>query len=223
MKLYMHPVSTASRPVRLFIAEKKIQCDEEFVDLLAGAHYREPYASLNPNKLVPWLQDGDLRLTESSAILKYLASKHDLPEYPKGRKTRARVNEAMDWFNTQFFRDYGYGLIYPQIYPHHRRPNETFQSGVIAWGKERAEGWFRLLDSHWIGTNEYVVGDDITIADYFGSCVVTMGEMIGCQWTRFPNVTRWIDNVKKLGSWGRINEAMVGFADSMKDQKFEVL
>ena len=37
MKLYMHPVSTASRPVRLFIAENGIKCDEEAVDILKGA------------------------------------------------------------------------------------------------------------------------------------------------------------------------------------------
>ena len=47
MKLYMHPVSTATRPVRLFIAENDIKCDEELVDILQGAHYQEPYASLN--------------------------------------------------------------------------------------------------------------------------------------------------------------------------------
>jgi len=70
MKLYMHPVSTASRPVRLFIAENRIKCDEETVDILKGAHYQEPYSSLNPSRLVPMLEDGDFRLTESSAILK---------------------------------------------------------------------------------------------------------------------------------------------------------
>src|ERR1700726_4515696 len=71
MKLYMHPVSTACRPVMLFIAENGIKCDEEVVDILKGAHYQEPYASLNPNQLVPMLEDGDLRLTEGSAILKF--------------------------------------------------------------------------------------------------------------------------------------------------------
>ena len=45
MKLYMHPVSTATRPVRLLIAENDIKCDEEMVDILKGAHYQEPYAS----------------------------------------------------------------------------------------------------------------------------------------------------------------------------------
>ncbi len=39
MKLYMHPVSTAARPVRLLIAENGIECHEETVDLFKGAHY----------------------------------------------------------------------------------------------------------------------------------------------------------------------------------------
>jgi glutathione S-transferase len=55
----MHPVSTATRPVRLFIAENGIKCDEEMVDILKGAHYQEPYASLNPNRMVPMLEDAD--------------------------------------------------------------------------------------------------------------------------------------------------------------------
>ena len=84
MKLYMHPVSTATRPVRLFIAENGIECDEEMVDILKGAHYQEPYASLNPNRMVPMLEDGDLRLTESSAILKYLADKIRAACLPQG-------------------------------------------------------------------------------------------------------------------------------------------
>ena len=45
MKLYMHPVSTASRPVRLFLAENNIPCEEVMVDILTGAHHQEPYAS----------------------------------------------------------------------------------------------------------------------------------------------------------------------------------
>src|SRR5690348_12297253 len=73
MKLYMHPVSTAARPVRLLIAENGIACEEELVDITTGAHHREPYSSLNPCRLVPMLDDDGFRLTESSAILKYLA------------------------------------------------------------------------------------------------------------------------------------------------------
>src|SRR5215470_17870074 len=83
MKLYMHPVSTVTRPVRLFIAENKIPMEEELVDIMTGAHYQPPYSAINPNCLVPMLEDGDMRLTESSAILKYLADKIGSPAYPK--------------------------------------------------------------------------------------------------------------------------------------------
>jgi glutathione S-transferase len=90
MKLYMHPVSMTSRPVRLFIAENHIDVDEQMVDLMTGEHHQAPFVSLNPNRMVPVLEDGDLRLTESSAILKYLADKIDSPTYPKDLKQRPR-------------------------------------------------------------------------------------------------------------------------------------
>ena len=170
MKLYMHPVSMTSRPVRLFIAENGIAVDEQMVDLMAGEHYHEPFTAINPSRQVPVLEDGDLRLTESSAILKYLADKIDSPAYPKGLKQRAKVNEMMDWFNTTFYRDYAYGWIYPQLFPHHRRPTEEVQQATIAWGKERANDRLQILDDYWLGPDKsYLCGDRITIADHFGS------------------------------------------------------
>jgi len=220
MKLYMHPVSMTSRPVRLFIAEKKIPCEEQLVDLMVGEHLQEPYSTFNPNKLVPVLEDDGLRLTESSAILKYLAEKNNLPEYPKDLKGRAKVNEMMDWFNTNFYRDFGYGMAYPQIFAHHKRPTDAVQSATIAWGTERARNWLGVLDKHWLGPNNYVCGKDITVADYFGVCLVTLGEILRVDYTPFPNVQRWLGNMKKLDSWGRVNEQLYAFANAVKDAPF---
>jgi glutathione S-transferase len=221
MKLYMHPVSTASRPVRLFIAEKKIDIQEQVVDLMTGEHYKDEYSAINPSHMVPCLEDGDFRMTESSAILKYLAAKTNAPEYPTDLKKRARVDETMDWFNTQFYRDFGYGLLYPQIFPHHKRPTDVVHQGTIAWGKDKAKMWFGILDKNIIGKNQYTCGNDISIADYFGACIVTAGELIGCKYEGLPNVNRWLDNMKKLGSWAKVNEVMHGFAGSLKGQSFE--
>ena len=221
MKLYMHPVSMTSRPVRLFIAESGMKVEEQFVDLMTGEHYKEPFASINPNRLVPVLDDGDLRLTESSAILKYLADRIDSPAYPKDLKQRAKVNEMMDWLNTNFYRDYAYGFIYPQVFPHHRRPTDEMQSGTVAWGKERTEGWLRLLNDYWIGpTKPYLCGERITIADYFGSGLVTLGEVVGCDFAGYPNIKRWLDNMKRLPSWPKVNEVFYGLVDSVKGQSF---
>jgi glutathione S-transferase len=217
----MHPVSMTSRPVRLFIQENGIDCEEQLVDLMTGEHLKEPYVAINPNKLVPVLDDGDLRLTESSAILKYLADKTNSPTYPKDLKKRAKVNEMMDWFNTNFYRDYAYGMAYPQIFPHHKRPTDEIHSGTIAWGQERAKGWLQLLNDYWIGPNKpFVCGNEITIADYFGSCLVTLGEVIRVDFSKYPNVNRWLGNMKKLKSWPKVNEALYGLATAVKELPF---
>jgi glutathione S-transferase len=221
MKLYMHPVSTTSRAVRLFCAENGIAVDEELVDLMTGAQHKEPYASLNPNRQVPMLEDGDLRLSESSAILKYLADKFDLPSYPKDLKKRAKVNELMDWLNTGFYRDFGYNLVYPQLFPHHKRRSDEAQAGTIAWGQEGAKKWLQLLNDYWIGPkNQYLCGNEITIADYFGACLATTGDLIGCDLAVYPNVQRWLANMRKLKNWDKINQTFSGFAASNKDKQF---
>jgi glutathione S-transferase len=221
MKLYMHPVSTAARPVRLLIAEHGIKCDEEFVDILKGEQHQEPYASLNPSRLVPMLEDDDLRLTEGSAILKYLADKYNLPVYPKDLKKRAKVNEMMDWLNTQFYREFGYGLIYPQLFPNHKRRSDEAHAGTIAWGQEGAARWLKVLNDHLIGPDKpYLCGSEITIADYFGSALVSIGELVGCDYSDYPNVARWLGNVKKLNSWNRINEVFNGFVAGNKGREF---
>jgi hypothetical protein len=115
VKLYYHPVLTTSRPIMLLAADDKIAMDYELIDLLTGAHLEPRFTDVNPSQQVPVLEDGDFRLTESSAILKYLADKTSSPTYPKDLRQRARVNERMDWFNTGFYRELGYGVIYPQI------------------------------------------------------------------------------------------------------------
>jgi glutathione S-transferase len=224
MKLYMHPVSMTSRPVRLFVAENNIAIEEELVDLMTGAHLQPPYAAINPNCLVPMLEDGDLKLTESSAILKYLADKIGSPAYPKDLKARAKVNEMMDWINTNFYRDWGYNLCYPQLFPHLKRRSDEAQAATLEMGRDNAKRWLALLNDHWIGPNKpYLCGNEITIADYFASGIVTLGEAIGIDFSPYPNVTRWLDNMKRLPSWPKVNEVFYGLVDAVKGQKFVTL
>jgi glutathione S-transferase len=221
LTLYMHPVSTVSRPVRLFIAEKQLPVEETVVDLMTGEHMGPAYAAINPSKQVPTLVEGDFRLTESSAILKYLAARFDCPEYPKDLKARAQVDSVMDWFNTQFYRDFGYGLLYPQIFPHHKRPTDDQQAGVIAWGKAKTTGWLAILDGYILGANDYVANNRISIADYFGAGLLTAGELIACNFEGYPNIQRWLGNMKALPTWAKTNEVMYGFAASLSGQQFE--
>jgi glutathione S-transferase len=223
LTLYMNPVSTACRPVSLLIAEKKLPVTEQLVNLMKGEQRAPAFTAINPCCLVPVLEDGDFRMAESSAILKYLSSAFGSPEYPKDVKERAKVDEAMDWFNTQFYRDFGYGLVYPQLFPHHKRPTEDQQQGTIEWGRNKARTWLEILDRNMLGQNDYVANNRISIADYFGVCLVTAGELIGCTFEGFPMVQRWIARMKKLSSWPKVNEVMYGFAATLKEIKFQTV
>jgi len=217
----MHPASTTSRPVRLLIAEFGLDVDEELVDLMTGAHHQEPFATFNPNRLVPVLEDGDMKLTESSAILKYLADKYDLPVYPKDLKTRAKVNEVMDWVNSNFYRDWGYNLVYPQLFPHHTRPSEEGQKVTLEWGRAKSQFWLQVMNDYWLaGGKNWLVGDSATIADYFAGSVVAAGDLLHIDFSKYPNVKKWLANVKGIKNWGKVSEQLDGFAASLAGKEF---
>jgi len=224
MKLYMHPVSMTSRPVRLFLQDNNIPVEEEVVDLMTGEHYGDAFTKVNPNRLVPVLDDDGFKLTESSAILKYLADKINSSAYPKDLKQRARVNEMMDWLNTNFYREFGYGLCYPQIFPNHKRRSDEAHAATIEWSQNNAKVWLQLLNDYWIGPDkQYLCGNEITIADYFGAGLVTLGEIIRCDFSKYPNVQRWLGNMKKRPSWNKVNEAFYGLAEAVKGQQFQAI
>lgn len=207
MKIYYHPVSTVSRPVMLFAADEGLQLDYEVVDLFTGEHLGDKYAAINPSCQVPVLEDGDFRLTESSAILKYLAEKSGSAAYPSELKARARVNERMDWLNTGLYRDLGYGFIYPQVFPHHKRADEQVTTGTVAWGRDKSKKWLKVLDENVIGPNSYLCGNQISLADYLGVGILTVGEVVKIDYSAYPNVTRWIKKMKSSPNWDKVNEA----------------
>ena len=221
MKLYFHPVSTTSRPVVLFAAESGTRLDYQVVDVFKGEQMQPAYAKINPSKMIPVLEDGDFRLSESSAILKFLADKIGSPAYPWDAKQRARVNEMMDWFNSNFYRDFAYGLVYPQVFPHLKHANPVVQEANLAAGKEKSRHWLQILDRDLIGPDKkFLCGSEATIADYLGASMLTIGEIIRCDFSPYPNIQRWIRNMKALPSWPKVYEAFNGLVGSVKDQKF---
>jgi glutathione S-transferase len=221
MKLYYHPVSTTCRTIMLLAAEQGIPLEMQVVDLFTGEHTKAPYGAINPNHLIPVLEDGDFRLTESSAIMKYLADKTGSPLYPKDLQQRARVNERMDWINTQLGREFCYGVVYPQIFPHHKRRSQEAQDATLQWGRKQAQGWLKVLNDHILGPkNNYLCGDSLTIADYFGAAFLTVGEVVGCSFAGYPNVERWLARMKALKSWKSVNATLDGAAAAHKGESF---
>jgi glutathione S-transferase len=225
MKLYFHPVSTTCRPIMLLAAAQNIAIDYQLVDLFTGDNLKPEFLAINPNGAVPLLEDGDFRLAEGSAILKYLAEKFHAASYPSDAQARARVNERMDWFNTGLYRDLGYGLIYPQVIESYRKGDEQAHRAHLAWSRAKAKHWLEILDRHIIGAkNHFVCGNEVTLADFMGACYVTLGDVIRLDYSAYPNVTRWLANMKALPYWAKTNEAFyTHFVRTYKDKPFEGL
>jgi glutathione S-transferase len=200
----------------MFIEENSIPVELQLVDLFTGEHMGPAFTGVNPNQLVPVLEDGDFRMTESSAILKYLADRIDSPAYPKDLRQRAHVNEMMDWVNTQLCRDLAYGTVYAQIFPGHKRPSEEAQRATVAWGQERARRWLTVLDRDLLGADKtYLCGAQLTIADYYGASFVQLAEVIGSDLSAYPNVDRWLGRMKKRPAWEKVYAAINGFASQL--------
>jgi glutathione S-transferase len=134
----------------------------ERVDI-AGAFglNREPaYLGLNPNGLVPTLQDGDLVLWESNAIVRYLAGLHGKGTLePADPKERAVAGQWMDWqlsvlgpaIHTTFW-----GLV--------RTPPEKRDLAAIEASKAKTTAAIQILDAQ-LAETAYVAGDAFSMGD----------------------------------------------------------
>jgi glutathione S-transferase len=213
MKLYCDPVSTVCRPILLFLAEHDLPVERVHVDLMTRENRAEWFLDINPNGTVPALVDGGFTLTESASILRYLADLAGSAAYPAEARARAKVDEALDWFNTGFYRDHGYGLVYPQILPHYAA---LAGAETIAFHHERAAARLEVLDRYMIGERGFVAGGKLSLADYFGACLVTMGEMIGYDLTPYPNVRRWLATMEARPSWAEANAAFHGWRSAVR-------
>ena len=130
---------------------------------IAGAFgkNREPdYLALNPNGLVPTLEDGDLVVWEANTILRYLASLHGKGTLePADPRARARASQWMDWqlsvlgpaIHATFW-----GLV--------RTPPEKRDLAAIATSKAKTTAAIKMLDAQ-LAKTAYVAGDAFSMGD----------------------------------------------------------
>jgi len=217
MKLYCDPISTTSRPVLLFVAEHGLEMEIVHVDLMSGAQLEPAYLSINPNGAVPFLVDGDLAMGESSAILKYLAQKTGSPTYPTDLKARAKVDEAMAWFTTNFHEYFCLFTCYPNMgVPHGMDP--VLAQALMAYGEEHSARWLKVLDQHMLGARKFVCGDAPTIADYQGVSFALLGEIAAFDFSPYPNIQAWIGRMRALPSFERTFAGFYGLLSALRSQ-----
>ena len=92
MKLYSYFRSSASYRVRIALQLKSILAEMVPINLLKAEQKSDFYRILNPQGLLPTLDDGEHHLTQSLAIMEYLEETHPQPPLlPQTRPERARV------------------------------------------------------------------------------------------------------------------------------------
>ncbi|MBE0148890.1 glutathione S-transferase family protein [Serratia sp. PL7] len=151
-----------------------------------GKVNEEPYRSLNPNGLVPLLQDGDFVLWESNTIVRYLAAKFgQTPFYPQDLQARAAAEKWMDWNTSTIavpFRTVFWGMV--------RTPPEKRDMALIQAAIAELEQHFTIIERT-LAEQPYLSGQEFGIGDIPLGSFVYAWFSIPIERQPSPHMERW--------------------------------
>jgi len=153
-----------------------------------GKTKEAPYLAMNPNALVPTLEEEDgFTLWESNSIVRYLAAKHDKAGAlePKDAKQRAKASQWMDW---------QLSVIGPAITPVFwgliRTPPEKRDMAAIKAGSEKTVAAMQILDAQ-LGKTKFVAGDAFSYGDIPVGVMCYRYVQLVPDRPATPNLDRW--------------------------------
>ncbi|MDZ7938597.1 MAG: glutathione S-transferase [Rhodoferax sp.] len=195
-KLHCFGQSGNSFKVAFFLRALNQPYESVFLDFMHGAS-REPAWREATNAMgeAPILEDGARRITQSGAILTYLADKHGA----FGGTTPEERLEVLRWLLfdnhkfTSYFASYRFSKSFGPAAP---------DPAVMAWLKGRMEAAFDIVNMHLAGRS-FVVGDTPTIADFSmsGYMFYPPEESSYPLDRRFPHIAAWVERMKALPGW----------------------
>ena len=176
--------------------KKALWCLEELVlpyeRVDAGMQYgvvnTPEYRGMNPNGLVPTLEEDGFILWESHSIIRYLSAKHGKGVlWPMDERARAVANQWMDWaFSFQaVFRDVFWGLV--------RTPSEQRDMKLIGEKQKKAGEMLGMLDST-LADKHYVAGT-FSMGDIPIGCHVQLWMRLPMERPRQPNLEAWFERL----------------------------
>ncbi|WP_064695195.1 glutathione S-transferase family protein [Rhizobium aegyptiacum] len=193
MKLYDYILSPSCYKVRLMAAILGVKLDIRPVDFHPGIEHRGPeLLALNPAGSIPILVDGDLVLTESSAMLAFLAARSG-PEWlgTGGPQQTARMQQWLS-FSHRLTTNLGGARLHQMLL----RPGdiEALQAQGIAALRELEAGLFeqRLRDMR------FLTSDRATIADIACFPYVALAPDGGIALDPYPNIRLWLRAIRSL-------------------------
>jgi glutathione S-transferase len=188
MKLYGFP---PTRSIRVLWTLRELDVEFEFinVDPAKGEHRRPEFLAMNPAGKLPVLVDGDFILTESVAIVLYLAEKY--PEkglLPAGLQARAEVNRWLLFTATELeqplWRIARHSLLYPP---------EKRLTAEIPLARQDFLDMAAVLEKHMDG-RQFLVGDNVTVADFIAAYTLDMATVVPSR----ANEVQLLDNLPRL-------------------------
>jgi glutathione S-transferase len=172
--------------------------DYERID--AGAEFgvvdTPEYRAMNPNALVPTIDDAGFILWESNVIVRYLTRRHSEGTlFPSDLRQRFIAEQWMDWQTTALwpgFRDAFWGLV--------RTPPEDRDEQAIARSQQATAKRLQGLETQ-LGKTRFVAGDDFTMGDIPIGVSVYRCLALGIERAGFPNIGRWYDGLAERPSY----------------------
>lgn len=205
LEFYYDFVSSGCRAVYLLLKEGGVAFEPKLTELQKGQHLQEDFLKKNPNHKIPTIDDDGYILTESAAIMKYIAIKYglDIHWYPWDKvETSAKVDEYLHWHHLNIRKSYLTLLLETaptRIDNFLGIPKRPANEALVKTAKaELAEAVTHIAD-YFLEDKPFIVGDEISIADLSG-----VAELIGLQsvneagiYESNPVVAAWVNRVEE--------------------------
>jgi glutathione S-transferase len=167
------------------------------IDLTKGEHKTLAFLAINPNGKIPALEDGEVRMWESAAIMCYLADKAGSSLWPKDAR-QFDVIRWLSWDAMHFSRHAG-TLFFQQVIKPHFGLGDPDLAAI-----DEAMGFFRqfagVLNSHLEGRS-YLVGDGLSVADFAVGAFLPHAHEAKIPLDEFPQISRWYAQLEQLPAW----------------------
>lgn len=156
-----------------------------------GGNDTPEYLAMNPNGLVPVLEEDGFVLYESNAIVRYLAACDPAARlWPRDLRERADVDRWMEWQSTSYTQ--AMTAIFWQLI---RTPEAQRDAKAIEASRQKCERLTRILDAH-LERREWLAAGRFSTADIVVGCAVHRWLHLPIDHAPCPNVRRWYETLK---------------------------
>lgn len=202
IRLHRFFLSGHSHRVELFLSLLKLSYELVDVDLSTNAHKQPAFLAMNPFGQVPVIQDGDITLADSNAILVYLASKYDSGQWlPRDPVAAAAVQR---WLSVAA-GPVAFGPATARLATLFKVPINTEEA--IA----RANGLFTVMEAE-LQTSSFLAGTAPTIADIANYTYIAHAPEGNVSLDSYPSLRSWLQRIEGLPGFVPMVISRVGLA-----------